>query len=196
MRIALNCKSRKATLTQCKNKLTEPHLVNLSSPVNESMSAELSQPKVFLGACVPVSWQSGLSYPSVSECSPGSLSAVTWPCRGSVSSVWGCFQPWWSRTGTDPLWEDTSVPAVLTFAARGSTYRDKAFGKVQSACLFSHSVSWFESSGWSLTRLNPNVVFFSFHAWTQLIWFRFEHVNFHLQNWQTHRCMTKKHPTT
>lgn len=29
----------------------------------------------------------------------------------------------------------------------------------------------------------------------QLIWFCFEHVNFHLQNWQTHRCMTKKHPT-
>jgi len=70
---------------------------------------------------VPVSWQSLLFCLSVSECSLGSLSAASWPCPGSVSSVWGCFRPWWSRTGTDPPWEDMSVPVAPKFAMQGST---------------------------------------------------------------------------
>lgn len=75
---------------------------------------------------VPVWWRSLLSCQSASGCSPGSLAAESWPCPGSVSSVWGCFPPWWSRTGIHQPWEDTSAPVAPTSSALGSTWHAHA----------------------------------------------------------------------
>lgn len=70
---------------------------------------------------IPVWWPSLQSCLSVSVCSPGSPSTASWPCPGSVSSVWECFQTWWSKIGTGQLWEGMSAPAVPVSAVLGST---------------------------------------------------------------------------